>query len=659
MSGTPAILETKGGSAASRLRLFLQMLFVFFVIGSVTDAFLAIVLGFAAFVAGVALPVLRPRTDPRTRAVAAMMGLAIAGVAAADRAPTLALVLGAATIVLVGALSRSGADVWAADLGLLVVLGLAAGGADGSLISAAQPQPGQLIAALVVLVLLTATAVLPATVPADHTLDGSAPKGRPGYLLVTLPALVMMLIVATFAAGMSPTFDRSSFSIEFGRGDGEGAPRRDHPGLNGVLDAGDNPTLSDEVVLRVTADAELYWRGMTYNAYDGRYWYDTLDRQSATFPAGGTRMSSAPIPGESVQVAQTFELEQSGLDVFLGASRIESIYYDQFDGTYGVLDDVIIPADRLPAGATWTVISSVRLVDEADLRAADTSGAFLPDHLVEIYANEDNVSPETAALAREITADATTTYDKVAALEDWFDANVEYDRWDAASPDGVDPVDHLLFGIRRGYCEQIASAMTVMLRSLGIPARIVVGYIPGERDTATGQWLSRGSDAHAWTEVYFPGIGWQAFDPTSGVPLSANAFDVADAEHPLAVSFEQMVVALGVAVVGLAAVAALLSWRNHRRHLVRLPRPQRRLDALGERLELDWTASHTLRDRLDDLRRAGVDPEVVDEAGRSLERAAFAPDPEPTPSSRRKTPLDGHLDALEEAVENRRKDLVG
>ncbi len=82
MSGTPAILETKGGSAASRLRLFLQMLFVFFVIGSVTDAFLAIVLGFAAFVAGVALPVLRPRTDPRTRAVAAMMGLAIAGVAA-------------------------------------------------------------------------------------------------------------------------------------------------------------------------------------------------------------------------------------------------------------------------------------------------------------------------------------------------------------------------------------------------------------------------------------------------------------------------------------------------------------------------------------------------------------------------------------------------
>jgi hypothetical protein len=90
-------------------------------------------------------------------------------------------------------------------------------------------------------------------------------------------------------------------------------------------------------------------------------------------------------------------------------------------------------------------------------------------------------------------------------------------------PAGVDAVDDFLFGSRRGFCEQIATALAVMLRSRGVPARLATGYVPGERDRVTGLWKVRASDAHAWVEVWFPETGWQAFDPTADVPLAGDA----------------------------------------------------------------------------------------------------------------------------------------
>jgi hypothetical protein len=83
-------------------------------------------------------------------------------------------------------------------------------------------------------------------------------------------------------------------------------------------------------------------------------------------------------------------------------------------------------------------------------------------------------------------------------------------------------VDRFLFEDRIGFCEQIGSSLVVMLRSLGIPARLAVGYTPGERNPFTGLYEVRARDAHAWAEVYFPGLGWQGFDPTAQVPLAGD-----------------------------------------------------------------------------------------------------------------------------------------
>jgi len=83
-------------------------------------------------------------------------------------------------------------------------------------------------------------------------------------------------------------------------------------------------------------------------------------------------------------------------------------------------------------------------------------------------------------------------------------------------------VDDFLFRSRVGWCEQIASSLVVMARSIGIPARLVTGFVPGSRDALTGRFVVRERDAHAWAEIYFPGIGWQGFDPTASVPLAGD-----------------------------------------------------------------------------------------------------------------------------------------
>src|SRR5690606_8327475 len=114
-------------------------------------------------------------------------------------------------------------------------------------------------------------------------------------------------------------------------------------------------------------------------------------------------------------------------------------------------------------------------------------------------------------------------YDVIQAYVGWLGANVEYDL-NAPLPDaGEDAVHDFLFDTRLGFCEQIASALTVMLRTQGVPARLATGYLPGSRDRIAGVFEVRASDAHAWVEVWFPESGWQAFDPTASVPLSADA----------------------------------------------------------------------------------------------------------------------------------------
>ena len=167
------------------------------------------------------------------------------------------------------------------------------------------------------------------------------------------------------------------------------------------------------------------------------------------------------------------------------------------------------------------------------------------------------------ALAEEVTANAPTEYDKVAALESWIGAHTRYTTNIPPLRRGQDTVTEFLFGNRRGYCEQISTSLAVMLRSLGIPAREVTGYVPGSFNPITDLYEVRAKDAHAWVDVWFPRYGWQSFDPTARValanptPARALAHATAGALHRLAV------VPVGLAAAGV--VLAVLVWRRRRR----------------------------------------------------------------------------------------------
>ena len=171
--------------------------------------------------------------------------------------------------------------------------------------------------------------------------------------------------------------------------------------------------------------------------------------------------------------------------------------------------------------------------------------------------------PRVAALAETITAGDTTNYDKVESLIAWMGAHTRYSTDIPPLPAGADTVDEFLFGNRVGFCEQISTSLAVMLRSIGIPAREAVGYVPGPYNPLTDLYQVRADDAHAWVQVWFPGYGWQSFDPTAVVPLANPAPGTAaldDIGHAL-----RRVPIVPVAGVLLASpLPPLVHWRRSR-----------------------------------------------------------------------------------------------
>ena len=119
-------------------------------------------------------------------------------------------------------------------------------------------------------------------------------------------------------------------------------------------------------------------------------------------------------------------------------------------------------------------------------------------------------------MARSITADADTPYDKAKAIESWLKTNIAYNLAIDPPPFGADGVDHFLFESREGYSEYFGSAMTVLSRSIGIPARMTTGYTTGNLIDGSNLYLVSDRHSHGWAEVYFPGYGWIPFEPTPG-----------------------------------------------------------------------------------------------------------------------------------------------
>jgi hypothetical protein len=154
------------------------------------------------------------------------------------------------------------------------------------------------------------------------------------------------------------------------------------------------------------------------------------------------------------------------------------------------------------------------------LRAAPTE---YPPDIQGTFLQLPQLDPRIPELAQRITARAQNPFDKAVAVENYLRTRFTYTLNLTGKP-GDDPLAHFLFETRAGHCEYFASAMAIMLRTLGIPTREVNGFLPGEYNDLGGDYIVRASDAHSWVEVYFPGTGWMTFDPTPPGADSAGGF---------------------------------------------------------------------------------------------------------------------------------------
>ena len=188
----------------------------------------------------------------------------------------------------------------------------------------------------------------------------------------------------------------------------------------------------------------------------------------------------------------------------------------------GKLDTVSIATPYfLKPNSLYTVTNSIVTATPDELsEAGNTYPNWIKDHYIQLPPNLPSGIKRLSELATDGHENA---YDKVIAIKQYL-SKMNYSRDVEAPPEGVDGVDYFLFVQKSGNCVHFSSAMAVMLRSIGIPSRISVGYAPGEWNKETGISILRAEQRHAWPEVYFPGYGWVGFEATPPLDIESGVF---------------------------------------------------------------------------------------------------------------------------------------
>ena len=294
-----------------------------------------------------------------------------------------------------------------------------------------------------------------------------------------------------------------------------------YPGFGSAVDLRLRGRLSDALVMRVRAPQPALWRGQVYDTFDGTSWTGSDDNQTLVPTGWGPPVFIPPAdpPGLAPEspLVQTFYVVGRQPNIVFGAYRIAQVYFPE--GPLAVDSEGSVRAPVLLEPETiYSVVSRLPETTPSMLRSA---GRRAPTVLAERYTQLPVDLPHRVVqLAHRITDQQPTVFDKVMAVERWLHTHTRYRLDVPPDPEGVNAVDWFLFERRTGLCEHIASAMAVLLRSVGIPARFVVGFGPGERNVLTGYFDVRQSDAHAWVEVYYPNVAWVQYDPTFGVPAA-------------------------------------------------------------------------------------------------------------------------------------------
>ena len=427
-------------------------------------------------------------------------------------------------------------------------------------------------------------------------------------------------------------------------------------------------------------------RAFTVDQFDGRQWHRTSSGAGTTWApeqvlGGGPAAPTAIDPTDphvlDVSVTLT-NLEQSQLPISTFARTL------QVDGpwTYDAARDEVDGRRPTTSGEQYTMQVYVPTLTAADLRTANVGTPPGPDDYLQLP--DSAHLGDVRALAQQVAGGATTPYDTAMALQTYLRSTTNFTYDTRVAPATTSDAVWDFLQDRRGYCVQFATAMAIMARTLGIPTRVAVGFLPGQavQDGDHYTYVVSGKLAHAWPELYFQGIGWVRFEPTpaqqTGMPpawsdplanlppaqggpgdnLQPGRSDVNPGNTPASPTTlggiggaitghgPWLPSTAGVALAALAAAGAVLVVIRRRRQPVDLTCERawhqlRRL--LARRASIAWSdattpraAVRTVQDRLVERTGASLDGPALDALVRlasAVEQERYAPRPQPTTSA--------------------------
>jgi hypothetical protein len=289
-------------------------------------------------------------------------------------------------------------------------------------------------------------------------------------------------------------------------------------GLTGKIETNSRPVMHVRIFGNAPSGA-LRWRGSAQADFDGWRWSNP-DARKARIPVedGQADLGRDVFErGRHLEYHVTFDAIEADTLFFAGVPEkvdLRSPYLVRTEGAGYSLDYPI------PQGFYYDAYSVLESPPES-------SPPLFPPPVLRLVDRERylqlpaRLDPRIPALARAMAEPATTDLEQARAIEERLRRDYGY-TLRLPSRESADPLADFLFTRKEGHCEYFASAMTVMLRTAGIPARIVTGFLGGEYNPITDLWVVRASDAHSWVEAWIPGFGWTTFDPTPPGPDSRS-----------------------------------------------------------------------------------------------------------------------------------------
>jgi transglutaminase-like putative cysteine protease len=361
---------------------------------------------------------------------------------------------------------------------------------------------------------------LTASIPAREPIDRLSYRRMAFFLAGASPVLVLLILAGASAIFfLLPRMSAGYLGSFAGGSDmATGFSDRVQLGRIGQIQQ------SNAVVMHVQIEGDthgvhdLKWRGISLGRFDGKVWSSPTEQFPLARQADGRFPLWAAAPGTTPLSARSIHyrvlMEPIGTNIFFLATQPRYL-----NGNYLVVArdkaGSIYDLDPKHSISVYDADSDLATPTAAELRGASRA---IPPAMQE-YLQMPPLDPRIPELAQRITRSAGNSFDQAAALERYLMTNFGY-TLELPRVTPPDPLVDFLFARKRGHCEYFASSMAIMLRTLGIPSRVVNGFRTTEFNDLTGNYVIRASSAHSWVEAYFPSYGWISFDPTPGSALA-------------------------------------------------------------------------------------------------------------------------------------------